>query len=373
MHFAIAHWAKRIARWLALGTYAAILTELYCWYAVPGIRVGPSFTVWDANHGFAIRKNFSGRRQTHEYDMTFTTGAQGFRGKTYSKNKPPGTYRIASLGNSQAFGVGVNDNQTYSYLLEQRLNAMGAGQVEVLNMAVTDAGTGMILSMWETILAYEPDVLLVRYDFWNFVNPFKQYSYRDGSLVHHPPYAQSLLRKTIEKSHVVRYLENAAWYGFVRGLVPTYSVRISETKAALLAPLHKTSSAGSAVAKSTDEQEYRLLRELVKRAQVAGIPLLMMKCELYPDESPAFRRDNPERDERVARIISASGVTVLDCTDLSVRRTPMMFFRVDQHLNQQGHAEVALRLSQCFCRAGDTWTICWPPPVAAVAGGNNRR
>jgi lysophospholipase L1-like esterase len=49
-----------------------------------------------------------------EYDMIFTTDANGFRNGI----RPSGPYDVAVIGDSHAHGFGVADNQTFSYLLE---------------------------------------------------------------------------------------------------------------------------------------------------------------------------------------------------------------------------------------------------------------
>lgn len=47
--------------------------------------------------------------------------AHGTRGPEFQIEKPPGTFRILSLGDSRTFGWGVADEDTYSRRLEQLL------------------------------------------------------------------------------------------------------------------------------------------------------------------------------------------------------------------------------------------------------------
>jgi len=67
-----------------------------------------------------------------------TVNSDGFRGRDYSVDKPKGVYRIVVLGDSFTEGLGVNDNETFSYYLEQMLNALNISgkKFEVLNLAV---------------------------------------------------------------------------------------------------------------------------------------------------------------------------------------------------------------------------------------------
>lgn len=51
--------------------------------------------------------------------------ADGVRGRrTYSREKPSGTYRVAIVGTGVTFGEGVEDDETFSVLLEERLDEL---------------------------------------------------------------------------------------------------------------------------------------------------------------------------------------------------------------------------------------------------------
>ena len=61
--------------------------------------------------------------------------ALGLRGPEISEEKPPGTGRILSLGESTTFGSQLRWDETYSHRLEEMLREAGR-PVEVLNGAV---------------------------------------------------------------------------------------------------------------------------------------------------------------------------------------------------------------------------------------------
>jgi D-alanyl-lipoteichoic acid acyltransferase DltB (MBOAT superfamily) len=75
-----------------------------------------------------------------------TTNRWGMRDRNYEREKPPNTYRIGLLGGSRTMGWGVEDDQTFENLLEDRLNQEIQGELrpryEILNFAV--AGSGLI-------------------------------------------------------------------------------------------------------------------------------------------------------------------------------------------------------------------------------------
>jgi hypothetical protein len=64
----------------------------------------------------------------------------GMRDREYSEIKPANTYRIVLLGASHDMGTGVNDNETYENLVEDRLNDNPPdprySNYEILNMSV---------------------------------------------------------------------------------------------------------------------------------------------------------------------------------------------------------------------------------------------
>jgi len=99
------------------------------------------------------------------------TNSHGLRGPEVALEKPPGTLRIAGLGDSVMFGWGVDQEQTYMRLLERRL--AGAGRrVEVLNFAVPGYNSAQEAAMLERSLRFSPDLLLVNYCSNDWVAPF---------------------------------------------------------------------------------------------------------------------------------------------------------------------------------------------------------
>lgn len=55
------------------------------------------------------------------------------RGKEYEKEKPPGVYRIITLGGSNVFGAEINDDETWPARVEQKLRTLTDTPIEVWN------------------------------------------------------------------------------------------------------------------------------------------------------------------------------------------------------------------------------------------------
>jgi hypothetical protein len=98
------------------------------------------------------------------YEKPFTTNRWGMRDQEYELEKGPGIYRVALLGASHVMGWGVADDETFEWLLEDRLNRENSGDLyeryEILNFAVSGYSTlDRLLVLEEKALAFEPDVL----------------------------------------------------------------------------------------------------------------------------------------------------------------------------------------------------------------------
>jgi lysophospholipase L1-like esterase len=93
----------------------------------------------------------------------FNTNSEGLRDKEYSKQTPPGTFRIAVIGDSFTMGEGVEVESTYPTLLEDRFNAEGQPPAyEFVNFAV--AGYSLpqyIATIKHKARAYQPDLILI--------------------------------------------------------------------------------------------------------------------------------------------------------------------------------------------------------------------
>ena len=97
---------------------------------------------------------------------TLSLNRFGFVGHEWSQHKPPNTRRVVLLGDSITQGWGVNLNQTFGSLLEDRLNSTHAGgrsqRFEVLSLAVIGYNLTQILDVAvEDAPHFEPDVYVL--------------------------------------------------------------------------------------------------------------------------------------------------------------------------------------------------------------------
>jgi hypothetical protein len=112
-------------------------------------------------------------------EMRVQTNQFGLRDRPRARQKPPGVFRILSLGESTTFGYQLDASQSYSYLLEQLLNAdAGLGRpVEVWNCGVCSYTTYQSVKwLGRDGLAFQPDLVL----FFHEMNDFLPTYHRTG-------------------------------------------------------------------------------------------------------------------------------------------------------------------------------------------------
>ncbi len=91
------------------------------------------------------------------------SNASGFRDRPFGP-RDPGIVRIVTLGDSSTFGWGVDTEQTFQRLLEQRLNDDGGPRFEVLNLGIPGHNSRHGLGVLRHYaLALEPDILIFAY------------------------------------------------------------------------------------------------------------------------------------------------------------------------------------------------------------------
>jgi len=115
--------------------------------------------------GWVHIPNKSGRSVTSEFSVTWQINSHGFIGHEYSFKKPNDIFRIAVIGDSvtEAFQVPAVDS--YTQLLERKLNTSiveNKNGYEVLNFGTTTYGTVKEFFVFENmVMNYTPDLVIL--------------------------------------------------------------------------------------------------------------------------------------------------------------------------------------------------------------------
>ncbi|UCH80284.1 MAG: SGNH/GDSL hydrolase family protein [Nitrospiraceae bacterium] len=130
-----------------------------------------SLYVYDETLGYTLKPDTVHTHKSDVFNVRYRINKFGYRGKSYSKNKPLGKFRIVLIGDSHGFGWGINeDKNIFATIIDQRL----AG-VELINLSVPGYGTDQeFLRLKKEGLAYHPNLVILQIsenDFTEIMNP----------------------------------------------------------------------------------------------------------------------------------------------------------------------------------------------------------
>ena len=126
---------------------------------ITAFRISQSgFYQRDDELGWLPKKNVQGQHdQPGSFESTFSTNAHGLRDTDHPLAKQEGTRRIVVLGDSFAWGYGVNDGEIFTDYLESSLSDM-----EVINLGVTAYGLRQEIDYFKRLgIKFAPDVVVL--------------------------------------------------------------------------------------------------------------------------------------------------------------------------------------------------------------------
>ncbi|MCM3878316.1 MAG: SGNH/GDSL hydrolase family protein [Thermoanaerobaculia bacterium] len=136
---------------------------------------GVPFLRPDPRLGWRLREGWQGPFALPHRSTQVVISEQGLRDESYAPHPAPGRRRVLLLGDSFAWGFGVEKQETFEKLLEDRL-----GDVDVVNGAVPGFGTDQeLLLLEEQGLGFHPNLVLLLFhanDLLNNTWP-RQYGY----------------------------------------------------------------------------------------------------------------------------------------------------------------------------------------------------
>ncbi|HJU29251.1 MAG TPA: SGNH/GDSL hydrolase family protein, partial [Candidatus Binataceae bacterium] len=196
---------KRLLGSLALIFFGVVLALLV---ADVGIRIAnhwfPYFYCYDEHRGWGLNPGAHGwyRREGVAY---VRINRDGFRGPDYPKAKPPGTIRIAVIGDSYVEAIQVPEDKTFTAVAGRDLSDcpdLKGKRIEAMNFGVDGYGSAQELeTLNRKVWAYEPDIVVMAIFLGNDIRnnsvalegdqcrPF--YVYRGGGLALAGPFMDS--------------------------------------------------------------------------------------------------------------------------------------------------------------------------------------
>ncbi|HEX2220565.1 MAG TPA: SGNH/GDSL hydrolase family protein [Gemmatimonadales bacterium] len=153
---------SRLATNVGMALGAVLVALLLCELVLRLMGVSYSVYVWtDPVVGVAHIPGVKSQRQS-EGQPWIGINSDGLRGPETSLEPPPGTYRIALLGDSFIEAFEVPYQSTVGEVIERRLSALRGTPVEVLNFGVGGYGTSQeLLTLQHKVWKYSPDLVLL--------------------------------------------------------------------------------------------------------------------------------------------------------------------------------------------------------------------
>lgn len=343
----------------ALGAFALIVSvaagEAMVRFLRPEFVAGPDpianpFWRYDAELGWSHLPGAVGTFTRDEFSHHVRINGAGWRDRERSVDKPAGTRRIAVLGDSFTWGHGVEDEQMYTRLMEERMPG-----VEVLNFGLSASATDQqLLILKETALGYHPDMVLVMVSRNDFSGNVQE---TEGSY----PKPRYVLEESgaLHLTHVP--VPRVSWFSRFHYRLRRRSGLLNFLESVAQARAERTSPGDAASARpGTDPFAVTcaLLLEMRREASAAGAKLVVAlapsNAHTYPETIPAVetRRFQVIRDLGARESIPVIDLVPAFRDAARVNGRTELHYARDRHWNAAGHAVAARELARQIERIG---------------------
>ncbi len=314
-------------------------------------QTGPSVFTYDPRTGSLPKPNLRGRFGIPGFwSYSVTHDALGMR-MTGIVGRETARTRILLLGGSYAYGIGVNDRETFAYLLEERLSTTPL-RTAVMNAGSGGKGTDYALRFFETIgRDLRPDLTVLCFVSNDFMYNGRSTIYAvgpDGTLRPRDDRGTTYRRKEfLSRSRAYNWL--ISW-SHLANLAKTVTVRHLETQAVGEDKRPGAQTAYPDQKEGWANERNRLptklfLERLAAAAREAGSDFLVVYAP-GADEVELFRRTGQiSKDE--ATLVSLLGPNrglLLSLTPLlagSGRAVATLYFHQDPHKRPDGRWRAA--------------------------------
>jgi len=276
----------------------------------PGDHKAAEGDTIDPDIGWKLIPHTATEDKTTDFTVTYHTNGQGFRG---SKDLTPDpSRRIAFLGDSFTFGIGVADDETFPSLLAGRLEL-----AQCCNFGISGFSIGQ---MWLTLRQYalplKPTAVVLSFIFDDMQREQAYHSF--GSWVRRPIF-------TLEGDTLVPLTEEnrpGALYRFFAQNTKLYTAWLRVESALMKRyPIGATWRLNRAI--------FTAIRD---DCRAAGVPLVVVYIP---------QRNLPQKLPMLSAEFERLGIDFIDLsTDLPLDRRSL-YFETDRHFNAAGHRFVA--------------------------------
>lgn len=254
------------------------------------------------------------------------TNSDGLRDETYSLTKPAGTYRVAVLGDSFTMPLGVELEDAYHSILEERLNRDQSDvRYEFINFGVPGYSLRQYVNVLKhKALAYEPDAILVGFC---YLNDF-----------HVPPEDTATGAFTIKKPEprIVRWFAYEQFQLLFTHLKGKISGRLGGWKTAA----HTSHGTESGCGEADVNYMKSMFAELRALTADRGIPVIVAGLELLDPQGPCAAI--------VEELVTMEGLHFVDAAGITTFEESRAYriYPLDGHPNALANSAFAERIMQ---------------------------
>ncbi len=283
-----------------------------------------------------IYENLPGFRGRYAH-APVRVNSRGLRGPEFEIEKREGLFRVIVLGDSFAFGHGVEDDETFPAQLGASLNEGAARpEFEVLNAGVNGYNTRQELAwLLERGLPLKPDLVILTFFHNDLGNPY-EFTIEDGKLAsrYHPggvPIPRFI--KTFLRERSALYWFCVQRLSIARGLF----TRRESGENAVDRPF-------SAIDREGWEDSMRTMKRLRDACRAKGVGTLFL---IHPELSPPAEFMLKAARAEFARFCEREGIPCLDLRDAFGDRDPTSLWvsRVNRHTNAEGNRLIAAAIA----------------------------
>ena len=256
-------------------------------------------------------------RRWAETGAVQTNGA-GFRERSFSDVKAPGTYRIVAVGDSFTYGNGIRNDERYTEILQKGL----PDSFEVLNFGTAGANTPQHLdTIANVVLPLKPDFVILQW----YVNDVEGHD-STGRPTYHSLLPFSALHGWLIDASAFYTVANMQWaqWQVALGMTPTYADYLRRRMGDPNGPDARADRA--------------TLVALIEACRRQGVAIGMV---LFPDTGAPIDANYPFAylHDRVLETCREQGITCVDLREdfAAIKdRQSLWANRLDHHPERQG-------------------------------------
>jgi peptidoglycan/LPS O-acetylase OafA/YrhL/lysophospholipase L1-like esterase len=326
--------------------------EVFGWGERPALEPHTRF-------GWRLIPSQSTRLQWESYDYVVSANSLGFPGKEYPATRSPNSYRILVTGDAFTSAEGVDTENAWPRLIEQRMNATDTSRkIEVLNFAITGYGPQQEQAVIDSFVpTYHPDLVLIQM----FVNDFEDAlisNDRFMSLIGFGRLSSESVAAYLSFAHLKKYIKDkmvkpaiailrsnpSPPYGYYLGHFSAFDLRRRETAWKGKNAVRRSLEAIRATARDNNADLLLLM-----------VPAPIQVCQpkdlsYYPrnvdlSDTSTFDLDLPQRTAH--ELAESLGIEIIDLRKLFAGAANVRSYQPDnEHWTAEGHQLVADYLTQ---------------------------